>query len=327
LGFENKNKMSLYKKKYDILIIPPGGFDGLYTLGCLQFLIDHEEIQLDQINKFVGVSVGGIISYFLCLGLTPEDMIITICENFENIRKTYNGSMYYKIIKLLKTKYVYNFDIFENMIRHQTMKKINTDRITLKQMYDKYNKHLILITFNYTLGKSEYLDYTTYPNLDCISAIKMSCSIPFLFEECMFNGNIYMDGAIIDSLPLEYIFNRFDKNTIIALYISRLENNQNKKIIYTDTFSLPSTYTFIEHMLKTFTKLFYHIYESRYVTLIHKFNTDTNINYKNVTIINIHLEPNMTFNDILKTSSYIPILKMFSKGYHDQSQNYSKKNL
>ena len=62
-------------------------------------------------------------------------------------------------------------------------------------------KEFIIKVYNYTDKKDEYISYLTNPDLQVITAISMSCSIPFFFKQIEYNGKLYIDGGITGSTP------------------------------------------------------------------------------------------------------------------------------
>ena len=74
--------------------------------------------------------------------------------------------------------------------------------MTLMDLHTKYNKELVCCTYNLTLQKSEYISYKTHPNLDCITALRMSANLPFFFETFVYDDARYVDGGIADNFPI-----------------------------------------------------------------------------------------------------------------------------
>jgi len=78
----------------------------------------------------------------------------------------------------------------------------------MKSLYEKHNKTLVCVTFNYSTKQIEYITHENYPDLPCISACTMSCSIPIIFEKFAYNGHYYIDGGIYDNLALHYPYSK-----------------------------------------------------------------------------------------------------------------------
>jgi predicted acylesterase/phospholipase RssA len=73
---------------------------------------------------------------------------------------------------------------------------------TLQDLKTKFNKTLICITYNLTDNTSEKLSYDNFPNLPCITAIRMSCNLPLIFENYKYGTKYYIDGGIANHFPI-----------------------------------------------------------------------------------------------------------------------------
>jgi predicted acylesterase/phospholipase RssA len=51
--------------------------------------------------------------------------------------------------------------------------------------------------------KVEYLDYRNSPNLLATDAVKMSCNLPPIFRQIIYNGSVYADGGLVDNFPVD----------------------------------------------------------------------------------------------------------------------------
>ena len=93
------------------------------------------------------------------------------------------------------------------------IKKMNNENITFQELYDKTNKKLILTGTCLNKNKIEYLSYETHPNMKIIDAIRITFSIPIIYNKVEYENNTYIDGAIMDNYPIQ-IFNQYKEKTI-----------------------------------------------------------------------------------------------------------------
>jgi len=94
------------------------------------------------------------------------------------------------------------------------------------------NKTLFTCAYNITKKKKEYLSYHTYPNMSCIDAIKLSSSLPFIFNDCVYNEDIYIDGGFVDNCPFFPIFEYIkDDVNVIVINMEQKGEDEYKKII------------------------------------------------------------------------------------------------
>jgi predicted acylesterase/phospholipase RssA len=75
---------------------------------------------------------------------------------------------------------------------------------TLKDIKEKFKKKLVVVTYNLTLSRTEYISYEEYPDLPCITALRMSSNLPLVFEKFLYNKNFYVDGGISDNFAIKY---------------------------------------------------------------------------------------------------------------------------
>mgnify|MGYP000965335501 CR=1 FL=1 len=187
----------------DSIVISGGGLHGIMILGALQKALDENLFTMSHIDLFVGTSVGSIISYLLIIGLYPTEIITYIVKHQDELNTM---AIKFSMMKLFKLEGGISFSYIQNLLEHITLEKTGT-LFTMKSLYEKYKKELVCVTFNYTKNQIEYITHENYPDLPCILAIKMSCSLPIIFEKCMYNGNHYIDGGVYDNLAIQYPLN------------------------------------------------------------------------------------------------------------------------
>lgn len=203
---------------YDTLVLSGGAVRGFITLGGLQYV--YENLYLKHIKTFIGTSVGSMISYLLCIGYTPLELLVYISthsEIFETLRSL-------DVVDMYNGRGATTFIVVQDILEKLTINKIG-HFITLRDLYDQFGKKLICTTYNDTDSKTEYMSYENNPNLPCLTAIRMSCSIPEIFENFNYEGKQYIDGGIGDNFPIQlgeqegdrvlaFLVNRKDKTNI-----------------------------------------------------------------------------------------------------------------
>lgn len=207
---------------FDVLIVAGGAVKGVSILGAIHYAFDNN--LLNNINTFVGTSVGSMIVYFMSIGYTP-------IEIFKKIHK-------HKIFERLNASTNLTGMIGEGILPfthiQEILEKMTIDKIgyypTLKDIQNKFNKKLIMVTYNLSKDKIEYLTPDDNPDLPCLTAIRMSSNIPFLFEQFKYMGCYYIDGGIADNFPISYA-TKYGSN-MIGFYTSSdndsvsLDNNK-----------------------------------------------------------------------------------------------------
>lgn len=176
---------------YDTVVLSGGGLNGIVLLGSLQLCKDRG--MLENVNTFVGTSVGAIICYLLAIGYTPIEIMVNLCTNaqlFDNLSK-------FKFIKSLNGQGATTFKHISDHLETMTIEKVGK-LLTMSEV----PKTLIFGTYNISKTVPEYISASAYPDLPCIDALRMSCNLPFIFEHFKYGDDYYVDGGVYDSFPL-----------------------------------------------------------------------------------------------------------------------------
>ncbi len=202
----------------DTLCLGGGGIKGISYLGALIYLQEEKYLDFENINNFVGTSVGSVISFFLNLGFNfyeLKDFVnqfdfksVTLDINCNRFLSEYGMDKGDKIVMILKTF---------------LKEKLDVDDITFLELNQKTNKDLKIIATNYTKSKCEIFSHTETPDVSVILAIRMSISIPLVFTPVLFNDCYYVDGGITSNLGLFCC----DKDTTLGIGIDNISVTHN----------------------------------------------------------------------------------------------------
>ena len=153
---------------------------------------------LTRVKKFVGTSIGAILCYLLCIGYSPVELMVLLCQN------NWLGKLgHFDFYNIVHGSGAISFSIVHEILEKLTVQKIGRF-MTLKQLEDEYGKTLVCCAFNYTLDKEEFMDPTNHPDLPCLTALRMSANLPLVFEPFLYNGAVYLDGGLSSNFPLHY---------------------------------------------------------------------------------------------------------------------------
>ena len=170
---ENKEKI-FETFLYDTLVLSGGANKALITLGAIQCAFDN--FTLNKINTYVATSSGAIISYMLCIGYTPIELLVYICTH-----EIFEALLHFNLVDLANGKGACSFNSLQETLEKLTIEKIGF-LPTLNDLQEKYNKKLICVTYNYTEKNTEYISWENYPHLPCVIALRMTSNLPFVFE-------------------------------------------------------------------------------------------------------------------------------------------------
>ena len=179
-----------------IIVLGSGGTIGIAYIGVLKALC--EKNMLNDINHFIGTSVGGLVSALCVIGYDYLEM-------YEFI-KLFNISrlISIKIDNILNNYGLDNGDNFDVALQKMFIDKGVDSNITFLQLYEKTHKILELVTSCLNDKQVYSLSHVTTPNLRVITAIRMSCAIPFLFSPVLFDCKLYSDGALLNNYPINF---------------------------------------------------------------------------------------------------------------------------
>ena len=178
------------------LVLEGGAKRGIYTAGVLDILLENNIIT----DGVIGVSAGAIHG----CGYVSRQIGRGIRYNlkYNNDYRFMSFKSWLKTGNMVDTEFAYHelpekLDIFDN----QTFKKSAT-------------KFYVTCT-NLKTGKAEYI---LCPDMSgkYMDYLRASASMPFLSKIVEIDGNLYLDGGIADSIPLNAAFNLgYDKNIVV----------------------------------------------------------------------------------------------------------------
>jgi NTE family protein len=185
-------------KKYKTgLVLSGGGTRGFAHLGVITALFE-KGIKPDVI---AGTSAGAIAGAFAAAGKNPHD-----------------------ILELLKKGSFFNYSKLQiprnGLMKLDGLKEVLHNQIPAKNIEDLDIPFFVTLS-NLNLGTIEYRNSGP---LDKI--VLASSSIPILFSPVAIDGNIYVDGGLLDNIPIEPI--KTDCEQIIVCNISPI--NPKEKI-------------------------------------------------------------------------------------------------
>jgi predicted acylesterase/phospholipase RssA len=180
---------------YDTLVLSGGGLKGYYLLGAVQCAIDN--FLVEKVDKYVGTSIGACLCYFFAIGYSPIEIVTTLYEG-----KWVDKPKYFDVFSMANGNGATKFTDIQECLEQMTIHKIGK-LITLKMLKEEYGKTLVCVTFNMTTGRTEYLSHDNYPDMPCLTALRMSCNIPIVFDRFKYLDNYYIDGGISDNFPVE----------------------------------------------------------------------------------------------------------------------------
>lgn len=182
-------------------------------MGCLYQLEKNNLLNLNNIDTYVGVSSGSMLSYMLIIGYTPLELLQKLTRDniFKQLYQTVNYS------NIFNGNGIFNYNIINEYIQTLTFEKTNRYTITFRDIREMFNKRYVVCTYNETDSKTIYFDSANqkYDDVSCLVAIRCSSNIPYIFSDFIYKDCEYIDGGICDIFPIHIADNKL--HDVLAL--------------------------------------------------------------------------------------------------------------
>lgn len=189
-------EVQLPVSEFDTLVLSGGSLMAVSIIGALQYLKDNNLIS--HVQNYIGTSAGAIVCYLLIIGYTPIEIIIYLCTNHQFFEKL----KYFNIVSATRGEGATSFLHISEQIEKMTIDK--TGRLyTMGDILTIFNKNFTCVTYNITKNQPEYLSPLTTPSLPCITALRMSCNLPLVFESFKYGDSFYIDGGLSNNFPID----------------------------------------------------------------------------------------------------------------------------
>lgn len=195
--------------QYEELCLAGACNRGMCYIGCIKRL---EELNLLNLKKISGVSIGSFIAACYIIGFTTDEMLDIIIKkdtkDFKDLSfingngAILKGSSYRKWV----------YEVLELKI---------DPNITLIELYNKTKiDFIITATCLYSPSSIDggeqsefsegitYFSHTLTPDMPLITAINASMSFPFIFPPMVYKNCHFIDGGVLDNFPMDQLSNK-----------------------------------------------------------------------------------------------------------------------
>lgn len=206
-------------KVINTLILSGGGTKGISYCGVLKKLdeihenIDKYNVTID-INEIIGVSVGSIIGFLYCIGYTGDELVNEIYKMKSKRLQDF------KIVNLLNEWGLDSGESIINWIEELCNKKNINKWITFNELYEKSNINFRIGVTNLNKYEFKVFDKLNSGDISILRIIRLSFNLPLIYTKQEYDGELYLDGGIINNYP-------------IYLYKDKLDNVLGLKLIST----------------------------------------------------------------------------------------------
>ncbi|MDO4661526.1 MAG: patatin family protein [Tissierellia bacterium] len=178
------------------LVLEGGAMRGLYTAGVLDVFLDNG-LEFDGI---VGVSAGAIFGVNFVS--KQKGRVLRYSKKYNSDRNYMGIIPWIKTGNLIDTEYAYErvprkLDVFDD----ETFKKSDTV--------------FYAVLTNINTGKPEY--HVIKSAFDQMDEIRASGSMPFFARPVEIDNKLYLDGAVTDSIPYDFMLEKGYDELIVVL--------------------------------------------------------------------------------------------------------------
>lgn len=179
------------------IVLSGGGARGAAHIGVLQALNENNIFP----SHFSGASAGTLIASLYCSGYSPKE-ILELSKEKEFLKIFRIGFLTKELTKMVRLK---NF-----LTLHIPQKNIENLKFPL---------HISVSNIN--SGRSEIIDKG-----ELIPHVLASCAIPILFKPIKIGNSLYVDGGLLNDLPIEPLLEKKLK----TIGVSVCTNNSKEEI-------------------------------------------------------------------------------------------------
>jgi predicted patatin/cPLA2 family phospholipase len=209
---------------YKNLVISGGGVHGISLITAFKALNNLDKMK--SIEKVCGTSVGSMFGIFVVCKLNNQE-IDYYTDKFYNSLTNFSESIIEQGYNMCNKMGLHDNQNIYNSVNLLLFDKYNIDNMTLNQLYEISAVDYTAVTMCLTTRKTVYLNYKTHPNLEVGKAIQMSSAVPFFFFQVQWNNMIFVDGGIVDNMPINYYDNdngEFNNETLGLHFVTIKKN-------------------------------------------------------------------------------------------------------
>lgn len=206
---------------YHTLVLSGGATDTAAFFGSLRYLNEH--MKLKSVKRFVGSSAGCLVALVLALGV----------QDTEEIHNWTNHLMFEHEMNMLQVDGVLDIidtcgiDPGDTLMRcmELTLEHWGYDKnLTFRQLSNLASHELIVCGFNLHKRQHEYFSSVTSPDMPVALAVRLSMSIPLIFQPVWYEGYAYMDPLVGRNFPYDFPGCQLHDTSVLGLITRRLHH-------------------------------------------------------------------------------------------------------
>lgn len=171
---------------YDGLVISGGAARGAVFLGALHEL-QHRKF-LNGVKVVAGSSIGSLIAVLYTLGKNMNKIMHDIAGRPFNI--DIDLDMYQ----------TFGLDNGNSLL---TFIRSLIGQPTFKQLFEQTGKEVVVCATCLQTRRPVYFGPRTHADMDVSWAVRLSCTLPFIFAYGLWDSKAFVDGGVTDNFPIE----------------------------------------------------------------------------------------------------------------------------
>lgn len=200
----------LFRDNYPTnLVIEGGGAKVISIGGCLRAL---EEVGvLSGITQYVGSSAGALVIVLLAAGYSADELTQMLTNTDFRKFKDYDVGIFRNSSRMVKKYGFCKGETVRAFVKEKLQQKTGKGNITLAEFESFCRRKVYITTLCLEDRKTYYLSADTHPDLEVVTAVRMSMSVPFVYVPVVYQEKHYVDGGVTDNYPITF----FDRGGVI----------------------------------------------------------------------------------------------------------------
>jgi NTE family protein len=204
------------------IVFSGGAIKGMSYIGVLKYLEENDLVK--NIKQLTGTSIGGFFAFLICLGYKSNELTDIIKYlDFNDLRDISTDS----ILNFFETWGIDTGNKFIHFIKALVKSKGFSEEITFEQLYNITKFKLTITGTCVNDQETIYYNNDNSPEMLIIDTLRISCSIPILYQCVKQNEKVYVDGFILNNYPIEFFDDEIDKTIGFCIYQERKKNIEN----------------------------------------------------------------------------------------------------
>ena len=161
------------------LVVSGGSSKTIAVLGAIRYLEEHA--LLYGIRNMIGTSAGSILLFMLALGYNTRDMLHLLQDHFlgndlQSLTLDEIGSL--GMLTSFGMDSGKNITVF---LEDCLFLSLHCKEITFRDLVKHTGINFVVCVANLSKCKTEYMCVDNSPDLNVVTAVRMSCSLPYIF--------------------------------------------------------------------------------------------------------------------------------------------------